>query len=319
VSFTSALTDAILPVLAVAAAGFVLGRYREVEVDALGTITLYVLTPALVFSTLSTTALSGGAVVRIAAGVVAFTVVMVAAAAAVVRLTDTPYPNGTVLASAFSNAGNYGIPFSAFAFGATGRSTAILYIAAQSVLMYSLGVYIATRGTDDGVLDSLGTVFRLPLLYAVLAAGLVRFFGVVPPTDGATMETLTLVGNAAIPVMLLILGIQLGTAGRRVSPRRVLTPVVLKLGVAPAVAAALVAVFAVLGIGFADPVVARTFVLECAMPAAVTPLVFTVEFADDPDARAYVSTAILVTTLASIVTLAGILTVLRGGLPLPGL
>ncbi|QDX40484.1 AEC family transporter [Salarchaeum sp. JOR-1] len=312
-SFVSALTDAILPVLAVALAGFLLGRFREVEVDALGTVTLYVLTPALVFSTLATTTLSGSAVVSIAVGVTAFTVVMAAVAYAVVTVTDAPHPNGTMLASTFSNAGNYGIPLSAFAFGATGRSTAVLFIAAQSVLMYSLGVFIAARGTGAGVRDSVGQIFELPLLYAVLAAGLVRFLGVVPPETGPAMETISMVGNAAIPVMLLMLGIQLGNTGRGVALSKVATPTVLKLAVAPVVALAVA-----VPLGFSDPVVARTFVLECAMPAAVTPLVFTVEFSDDPAAPAYVSTAILVTTLLSIPVLAVLLTALRGGLPLPG-
>lgn len=311
-SLFDALTTAVLPVLSIAAAGFLLGRVRDVRPDALATVTMYVLSPALVFSSLATSDLGGEAVLRVGVGVIAFTVLMLGVTAVAVRATDDPESvhGAAMLTSAFPNAGNYGIPLSAFAFGAVGRSTAVLYIAAQALLMYTVGVYIASRGAASDPRDALVEVVKLPLLYAVAVAGAARWAGVVPPADTAVMQTITLTGNAAIPVMLLMLGIQLANTAAGRSLSRVRTATVLKLFVAPAVALGVAAL-----LGFDDSTVAKVFVLECAMPAAVTPLMLTVEFSGSgSDAPEYVSTAILVTTLGSLATLTVLVSLLQRGL-----
>jgi hypothetical protein len=311
VSLLSVLFSAVLPVVAVAALGAVLGRYRGVDVRPLSDVTLYVLAPALVFYSLVTTPISTGTAARLFVGVAAFTLALVGLAEGIGRTmgeTD-PVLGGFVLSSTFANAGNYGIPLSAFAFGALGRSTAVLYIAAQSVLMYTVGVYVAARGESGSTLRAVRRVFGLPLVYAVVAAGLVRAFDAVPATDTALMRTIELTGNAAIPVMLLMLGIQLADATRGASLRLALPASGLKLLVAPVVA---------LGIALAlglDGTVGRVFVLECAMPAAVTPLMLTIEFgSDDLTAADFVSTAILVSTLASLVTLTVLVALLQTGM-----
>jgi predicted permease len=315
VSLVSVLGSAVLPVVAVAAVGYVLGRRRDVAVEPLSDITLYVLAPALVFYSLVTTPIAGPTVTRLFAGVAVFTVGMGGLAEAAGRALgeDEPVLGALVLTSTFSNAGNYGIPLSAFAFGALGRSTAVLFIVAQSVLMYTLGVYVAARGTAGSVLDAVTRVVRLPLVYAVAAAAAVRVGDLAPPTDTAVMETIRLTGDAAIPVMLLLLGIQLSNSGGGTPVARTAPASALKLLVAPALAAAVA-----LAVGLTGTV-GRVFVLECAMPAAVTPLMLTIEFGTDDAgtdglAADYVSTTILVTTLASLVTLTALIALLQTGL-----
>ncbi|WP_211313050.1 AEC family transporter [Halarchaeum salinum] len=314
-SFVSALTSAILPVLLVAGVGFVLGRVRNVQVDALGTVAVYVLIPCLVFYSLATTSLGGGAVVKIATGVFGYVAVMtvVSSGAARVLGIDEPHRGAFVLSSTFPNAGNYGIPLARFAFGPIGQSVAVLYIVALDVLQYTLGVFLAARGGEGDLREAVTMVFQLPLLYGLLAAGVARYFDAVPPTDTGLMQTIQLVGDAAIPVMLLMLGIQLANTRSGPSITRAGVPTALKLGVAPVIALALA-----IPLGFADSDVAHVFVLECAMPAAVTPLVLTIEFSGDADtsfsAPEYVSTVIFTTTVCSIATLAVLIWALRGGL-----
>ncbi|MFB6093853.1 MAG: AEC family transporter [Halanaeroarchaeum sp.] len=311
-SFVSALTSAILPVLAIAGVGAILGWYRDVSVGPLSTVTIYVLTPALVFSSLATTPLDRSALLSLGVGVVAFAAVMIVLAVGTARaIGETGSTrSGLVLTSAFANAGNYGIPLSAFAFGAVGRSTAVMYIAVQSVVMYTVGVAIASRGSRRGLSAALIEVFRLPLVYAVLAAFLARLLGVVPPAGSTVMETIALTGNAAIPVMLLLLGIQLANTNDGATIRRVWAPTVLKMGVAPLVALAIA-----FALPFGDPVVARVFVLESATPAAITPLMLTIEYGDGgrDDGAAYVSTTIMVTTLLSVPVLAILIAILQSG------
>ncbi|GAD53330.1 predicted transporter [Halarchaeum acidiphilum MH1-52-1] len=314
-TFVSALTSAILPVLLVAGVGFTLGRVHDVQVDALGTVAVYVLTPCLVFYSLATTTLGSGAVAKIAVGVLGYIVVMTAVAEGAARVLGLgePHRGAFVLSSTFPNGGNYGIPLARFAFGPVGQSVAVLYIVAVDVLQYTLGVFLAARGGEGDLRESITEIFRLPLLYGLLAAVAARLLGVVPATDTALMQTIQLVGNAAIPVMLLMLGIQLANTRSGPSLTRAGIPTVLKLGVAPVIAVALA-----LGLAFADGDVARVFVLECAMPAAVTPLVLTIEFSGDTEtafsAPEYVSTVIFTTTVCSTATLAVLIWALRDGL-----
>ncbi|KAB1192254.1 AEC family transporter [Haloferax sp. MBLA0076] len=319
-SLLSIFVTALLPILAIGAVGFLLGRTRDIDPDPLNTVTVYVLAPALVFYSLATTELAGSTLATITAGVVVYHVVMILVAGGIARLAGLSEPllGALVLVSAFPNSGNYGIPVSSFAFGDTGRSTAVIYLAVQGVLIYTLGVYIAGRGAsggDDGGAAwrvGISRVLKIPLVYAVVAALAARWLGVVPPTDIAAMQTLKLVGDSSIPVMLLILGIQLAGADLGSTLREVGLVAGLKMVVAPAIAVGIALVA-----GFGDPIVARTFVLESAMPAAVTPLILVGEFGDTSGSTVnlaeFVSAAVFATTLLSVPILSVLIFLLDAG------
>jgi predicted permease len=199
-----------------------------------------------------------------------------------------------------------------FAFGATGRATAVVYLSVQAVLIWTVGVYIASRGSAESRLDGLKRVFSVPLVYAVVAALLARGLGVVPPTGSTAMSTVQLVGDASIPVMLLLLGIQLARTDVGSTLSAVGGVVALKMLIAP-----LLGIGVALVVGFTEPAVARTFVLESAMPSAVTTVILAAEFSEGEVAGVpvteFVSTAIFATTLVSVVTLTALIALLQSG------
>jgi len=179
--------------------------------------------------------------------------------------------------------------------------------------MYTLGVYVASRSGGSAGLGAVKRVFRIPLIYAVVVGLLARALGLVPPTGSTAMETLQLVGDASIPVMLLILGIQLANTDFGAALPEIGVAAAAKMILAPALAVGIA-----LLVGFDDPAVARTYVLECAMPAAVTPLVLLIEFADDVQvggvsAPEFVSTVVAVTTVLSVPILTLLISVLQSG------
>jgi predicted permease len=316
---TDVFLSAILPIVSLAGVGYLLGRVKHIDVGGLNTVTIYVLAPALVFHSLSTTPVGGLTAVKIAAGIGAYLLVIGVVATAVHRATDatTPTLGALFLVSAFPNAGNYGIPLSDFAFGPVGRSTAVLYLSIQSIYMYTVGAYVASLGSDaTDARTAVTKVLRLPLVYAVLAAFLLVRLDAVPPVDGTLMRTLELTGNATIPVMLLLLGIQLANTDYAGALSKVGMANVLKLGVAPVVGIGLA-----LLLGFGDAVVARTFVLEIATPAAITPLMLVIEFRDPSptggisDAE-YISSVILTSTLLSVPVLTVLIVLLESGVVL---
>ena len=145
----SVFTTAILPIVAVGGVGYLLGSLRDIETDSLNTVVVYVLAPALVFHSLATTTLAGSTLARITVAVVVFhlaAILVAEVAGRAVGASPTALA-ALILVTAFPNTGNYGIPVSNFAFGETGRATAVVALSVQAVLIYSLGVYIAGRGS----------------------------------------------------------------------------------------------------------------------------------------------------------------------------
>ncbi|QLG50008.1 AEC family transporter [Natrinema halophilum] len=307
--------SAIGPIVAIAGVGYVLATVKDIDPEPLNTAVIYVLAPALVFHSLAVTELEAATLLRIAVGIAAFTAAMWAIAEVVGRAVDEQEPalSGLVLVTIFCNSGNLGVPVSDFAFGDVGRQTAVLFLSVQSVLMYTIGVYVASRSSGSAGLEGVRRVFYIPLVYAVVAALGVRALDLVPAAETASMETLKLVGDASIPLMLLILGIQLARTDTAAAVSRAWPATALKLGVAPVVGLGVAS-----ALSFQNPTVARVFVLETAMPAAVTPLVLMIEFAgsarsDGVLVSEYVSTCVFLTTLLSIPALTITIAILQSG------
>ena len=207
----------------------------------------------------------------------------------------------------FPNVGNYGLPLADFAFGPSGRETAVIFIIGQSILMYTLGTFVASRRTDRTVGAAIGRIFSLPLVYAVGAAVALRALGWVPSPDLAIMEAIALTGDATIPVMLLILGMELATLQRTAELRRLVETSTLVLLIGPIVA-----------FGFATSVglptsIRNPFILLGAMPPAITPLLLLIEFGDEDSTIGveFASSVIFLTTLLSLATLSAVILLLQ--------
>jgi len=303
-SLLSAFTQAVLPVLSVAGAGYVLGVYTDIDPKPLSTVAVYVLVPVLVFHSLATTRIGGGEGGRIVAVAVVLTLVMWAISEGVAIFASDGARNSLVLAGTFPNTANYGIPLSVFAFPSVGRTTAVLYVVGSSVMLYTVGVYIASRDAAGSSLCAVKRVARIPLVYAVPVGVATNYAGFVSG-ETAAFETLRLVGDSSIPIMLIVLGVQLARATPSGAVRDVALANVVRLVVAP-----VVAVPVVLAFGFTDPDVARVVVLESSTPVAVSTVILTTEFGGDSD---YTATAVLTTTLASIVSVTVLVEALRSG------
>lgn len=318
-SLLPVFTETIAPVLAIVSIGYLLGTVRETAVEPLNTVTLYVLLPALIFHSLVTSSIGGGTTVKLAGGFVLFTVAMLAIAAVVGRLVgetgDTL--SALVLASAFPNAGNSGLPIAEFAFGRTGRNVALLFVVVQNVMIYTFGVYVAGRGSDGRNATAVRQVFRLPLVYVVVIALAVSWLGVAPSVDSSVMQTLELLGNASIPLFLLILGMKLTETDNTSAVVRASPALVLKLVVAP-----LLGVIIALWLGFENPQIGRAFVLLSAGPSAVVSMVLLVEFAgtsqstDGVSGTEYVSAVVFGSLLLAIPLATVLIFALKSGLVL---
>jgi len=307
--------SAVAPPLAIAAAGYLLGALRDVDVEPLSTVTIYLLLPPLVFHSLVTMTIDGDTALSLVAAMTVFTVGTAAVAAAIGRLAGETGSvlSGATLAAAFPNVGNFGIPVATFAFGDVGRTTAVLFVLVQTILIYTVGVYLLAKSGESDRTAPIRRVLTLPVTYAMVAAGAALAFGLVPPAGGPTMRTIEMAGDASIPMFLIILGLQVAEMSPGRAIERVLPTVGVKLLVAPVAAAAVA-----LAVGVADAVAGRAFVVLASGPAAVTPLVLTIEFTDESagelSAADYVGTVIVATIVGSLPVVSGLLVLSELGL-----
>ena len=283
----------ILPIFVIAAVGFLLARRFGASVKTLATVTFNALSPCLVFDQLVSAQISGSQSLRVAAFCVLLTIAIGIAA----RLTTLPLRldrttlSSFLLVAMFSNSGNYALPVVLFAFGKEALAFASVYFVTSAILIYTAGILVAASG-HGSVRTALARLFRVPAVYAVAAAIIVLATGAVVPV--AVMRPIRLLSDAAIPVMLLVLGMQLERATTPRHPIAVAAAVVLSLVVAPILAFGLTAVLGLAGAA------RQAAIIEASMPAAVITTVLALEF--DLDA-AFATNVVFFTTLLSPITL----------------
>jgi predicted permease len=283
----------ILPIFVIAAVGFLLARRLGANVKTLATVTFNALSPCLVFDQLVTAQISGSQSLRI----VAFCVLLTIAIGIAARLTSMPLRldrmtlSSFLLVAMFSNSGNYALPVVLFAFGKEALAFASVYFVTSAILIYTAGILVAASG-HGSVRTALTRLFRVPAVYAVGAAVVVLATGASVPIG--VMRPIRLLSDAAIPVMLLVLGMQLERATAPKHPIAVGLAVVLSLVVAPIIAFGLTAVLGLAGAA------RQAAIIEASMPAAVVTTVLALEF--DLDAG-FATNVVFYTTLLSPLTL----------------
>ena len=208
-TFFSTLFTIVVPILLVAGVAFGLGKARIVtEQRPLARLSLYFFGPALAFRALSRSTVNASDFASIFLFAVLMTVILGALALALARIFrfDRLLTSAFLLSILFVNAGNYGIPFTQFAFGTEGVARAAIYFTANSILANTLAVYIASSGHSN-VTKSLAAVFKMPLLYAALLGLAFNAFHLTLP-DPISLA-IELAAAAALPVMLVNLGLEL--------------------------------------------------------------------------------------------------------------
>jgi len=199
----------------------------------------------------------------------------------------------------FSNTGNYGLPVVRFAFGPQALTDATVFFMAGSVLTYVAASFFA-GGNDSRVAGALERIWKMPSLYGVAAALLVLAAGWHVP-DGV-LRPVEMLSDSALPVMILILGMQLERAVWPAKPGAVLLAVGLSLLVTPLVALGLAAV-----LGITGPARQAAVVLS-SMPVAVMTTILALEFEMAPE---FATSAVFVSTLLSPLTLTPLIAYLK--------
>lgn len=298
------LLDDLVPIFAVASVGFVLARRLKADVRTLARVTFNALAPCLVFSLIVTSRVGAGEFGVVAAYTLLFVaaVGLLAALAARPFRLDRPHFAAFVIVVMFSNAGNYGLSVVLLAFGREALARAAIYFVTSALVTYTVGTLLASSGRSGWRQAARGLV-RVPALWGLLAAGVAKWSGMELPL--AVMRPVELLASAAIPCMLLVLGMQIERGARPERPALVAAASALVLVGAPLVGFLLAHV-----LGLSGP--ARQAVLvQSAMPSAVVTTILALEFNIAPT---FVAAVVVATTLASPLTVSVVIALLKSGL-----
>ncbi|MDI3257989.1 MAG: AEC family transporter [Kyrpidia sp.] len=292
--YLSTVAGVSLPIVLAVLGGAWLDRRRRLETRSLADVSLYLLAPSLVLFALAEGAGGTGEVGAILGFTALDTGLMWLVAEAIGKLSGMSRAGRSALSmtSIFGNSNNYGLPVVLLAYGTAGFSRAAVYVVGQILLMYTLGIYLASRATAGGI-GAWRAIFRMPVLYAAIIGGAMAVIGWRWPKG--LDEALHLLGNAYPAVVLLILGAQLGRADWRGIGRKDLwLAVLLRLGAAPAAAFFCLWALHIRGL------LGSVLFVEASMPAAVNVAVLVEQFGGDRD---LVAKTVAVTTAASFVLL----------------
>jgi predicted permease len=288
--------DVLIPIFLIFGVGFILGKKKNPSTHSIAQVSIYVLLPSLVF----TSFLDGDVLDSLAITgvyVVVFTGIMYVLSLLICKFLkfDKALESAFLLSVLFTNSGNYGVPLCTFAFGEEGTVNALAYMMYSSVIIYTLAVYIASRG-QSSIKESFTNVFKIPLVYAVVIASVFSYFSVDAPAF--LVKPIALLGSAAIPVAMVLLGIQLSGTEIQKSYKSVAVSSILRLVLSPIIG---ILVTSLMGV---EGVLRSVLILECSMPTAINSALIAIEFNAKPG---YVSTVVLVSTVLSIFSLAALL------------
>lgn len=277
--------EIVAPVFLLASVGFAwvkLGyEYRVQFVTRLG-MTLAI--PCLIFVSLMQSEIAPSALgALVIAGLVAYLIVAVAM---MVLVRVARLDKQTFLAPLiFGNTGNLGMPLALFAYGETGLGYAVVIFAISGMIQFTYGIWLVSGG------GSLLKLVQEPLVPATLLGALFLWLGWETPAF--LTNALELIGQMAIPLMLITLGVaigrlQIGSLGR---------PILLSAAKVTICAGCAVAA----GLWFdLEPTAFGVLVLQLATPVAVTSYMLAEKYGADGGS---VAGLVVVSTLMSIVSL----------------
>ena len=198
------LVSVVLPAFFVMAVGALIGYTLQLEIAPLNRLALYTTTPALVFSSLSSTTLGAGNVGRLLGAFFLMLAVMLLVSSVATRHLSAGSRRGVIASSLFVNSANLMLPVTLFAFGEAGVERALILYVVTTVLLYIVCPVVFSEGAPTGKLFR--SVTTLPVVWAALSAALVNAAGWSLPL-GVT-RGVDLLAEAAIPLVLLVLGMQ---------------------------------------------------------------------------------------------------------------
>ncbi len=279
----------VAPVFICAAIGYGWARSgRSYDTEMVTSLVSTIGAPALVFATLVKVDIDLSALSAMAGATVAVLLMMTAVAALLLRIMGYSY-RAFLPTLIFPNTGNVGLPLSLFAFGQEGLALGVVYFTVCILFQFTGGVALSA-----GVASIKG-LLRVPTLYAAALAVVFMVYDLSVPEW--LMNTVNLLGNFAIPLMLITLGISLA----RLEVHHIGKTLFLSLSRLLVGFSASLLLAEILGL---EGAMRGILVLQSTLPVAVFNYLFAQRYKTDPET---VAGTVVVSTVISFATLPALL------------
>ena len=281
----SEVLTVVTPVFLIAGLGFLwMKRKQPFDTETIGSLVMYLGSPCLIYSSLTTNAPDLQVLVQMALAAVFIILSGVAIAFAFLKVTGWSFRT-YLPALVLPNGGNMGLPICLLAFGDIGLALGMAFFFVNSISQYTLGLAISSGHFHPSQL------LRQPVIWAVLLVLLVLATDTTMPRW--FNATTSLLGGLTIPAMLLMLGTSLARLNLA-SVRETMSVAVMRLGLGLGLGVLAIWLFELEGI------MAGVVLLQATMPSAVFNFVFAERYNREPDK---VAAVILQSTLMSVITL----------------
>ncbi|MCG2827976.1 AEC family transporter [Methanothermobacter sp. K4] len=288
--------ETVLSILILVLTGHALklgGMLREEDASSLNRIVINLAIPSLIFTSLYRADLSGIAdlflipLVCITTGALSGTIAYLWAGR---RGMDSRKTWGIIVAAAMMNSGFLGYPVTEGIFGSDGLLRAIFYDTGTTVMFTSLGLILSfISGAEGTAVVKRAATF--PPLWAFILGVTFNLTGLPVGMVGTVLGYLA---GAAVPLIMISLGLSLNFRFLRDSLTEATFVSALRLMVSPLIAAFIVYLLSFKGLDFS------VTVLEASMPSAMLAGVLAIENDLDVD---LVSSCIFMSTILCLVSL----------------
>jgi len=185
----------------------------------------------------------------------------------------------------FGNTGNLGLPLALFAFGEVGLDYAVVIFAVMAILSFTIGVWLVSGG------GSMTKVIKEPMVAATLLGALFLWQGWQTPAF--LTNSLELIGQMAIPMMLITLGVAVARLETKAMTQAAVLSV-LKAAICVGAAWWVARYFQL------DPVASAVLIVQISTPVAVTSYMLAEKYGADAQP---VAGLVVASTVLSVVTL----------------
>jgi len=288
------LLNIILPTFIVILVGYIFGKIAKVDLSVVVDIVLYIGLPALAFTSMlekdivlleATKVWAAALIIMFGCGAVAWIVF---------KILKQKH-SGLYIPILMMNTVNIPFPILYLAYGSEGLFAATLFYIPNSLLIYTLGVFLAAGKHWK---ESIKEVFKVPPIYAALLGLLLNLLDVTVPE--LIIRPLGFISMMVVPLVLLVLGNNLSKVKFTSLPTTLLASFI-RVGGGLSFGLLTASMFNLTG------VLRSVVILDSAMPSAVNSSLLATKYNNE---AALVSSVVCITTIVSLVVIPFLLYVL---------
>ncbi len=278
------LVQTVIPVFSIILVGYAIGRIKKLDVQTLVDLIVYLSAPCLIFSSIASSDINLTDFTTIAVSALAIILTMALLVFIILKLTKSD-KKGLYLPMVFGNTCYLGYPVALFAFDMAGLSRAVVYDMMNSLVIFSLGIYIVHHKNE------IQEAFKVPLIYAVVIGLVFNLLKI--PIPEVISTPIEMIGMVTIPLALLVLGYKL-TEIKICDAKLAFLASVFRITGGVLVALLIIKLFSI------DGLVKNIIVLQAAMPSAVMSMILSAKY--DRDAS-LVASVVLIATVISMLSI----------------